>query len=437
MMMSRGGRWRAGFVLILSALTLGGCWGYNEVNDLAFITVAALDRNPAGRYLWTVAIPVPELVLPASVGGGGAGGPGMSRNTLFRSAPGQTPRMAAESLDRSVPREVRWSFTDHILIGEPAARSGLRPLLEMISRSYRVERKASLYVVRGEAGSLLELLQPALDRSLARSFDALGRKNRPGTIRVVDGNTVLRWLDTPGIDPFLPVVATGRTRDTINPVPAGLALFARDRLVGFLPPPLDEGLLMARGEAHPFTLAVPCPEAAGEGGGSQGTAGPETSGQATDGQGSASGSAGGETQGGAGGEAQDVPVQPVVSLRIDRNEARIQVVETGPPPRVAVEVKLEGTLLEWQCPGGRVDRTRAMAVRRAVARQAQRQIRAALEQAAALGADPAGFGTALYRQDPAAWRALQAGWRRELRQLRPAVRVKFHLRSYDLTVSAP
>lgn len=414
-------RLRAGFVLILSALLLGGCWGYNEVNDLAFVAVAALDRRPEGGYRWTVAVPVPELVLPASVGGGGAGtAGGVTRTNLFRSATGPAPRAAAQALDAAIPREVRWSFADHILVGEAVARTGLLPLLEMISRGYRVERRASLYVVRGEAGELLTQLQPALDRSLARSFDALTRKNRPGTLRGVDGNTVLRWLDTPGTDPFLPVVTSAQASGAVSPAPGGIALFRRDRLAGFLSPPLDNGLLMARGEAHPFTMVVACPAGTGAA-------------RAAAGTGRGAGAA-------------------VVSLQVDRNKARIRVVGSGTAagvagapaspgggamPRLQLQVDLAGVVLEWQCPDGRVDLARVRAVGQAAAQQARAQIRAALERSASLGVDPVGFGAALYRQDPRAWRAVQTQWRQRLRDLRPEVVVTFHVRGYQLTASAP
>ncbi|QBS36646.1 spore gernimation protein GerC [Thermaerobacter sp. FW80] len=432
----------AGFVLVLSALALTGCWGYSEVNDLAFVTVAALDRAPSGGYRWTVAVPVPELVLPASLGGAGAGAAGAAtRTNLFRSAVGPGPQAAAQALDDRIPREVRWSFADHILVGEAAARSGLRPLLEMISRGYRVERRASLYVVRGEAGAMLLQLRPSLDRAVARSFDAVTRKNRPGTIRGVDGNTVLRWLDTPGTDPFLPVVTTAGEGSSGSPAPAGIALFRGDRLVGFLPPPLHHGLLMARGEAHPFTLVVPCPgeTATAPGGGGSG-----------------------DRTGGTG-----------VSLQVDHDEARVRVI--GPTavadgaggagasgadgaagaaaagsrangakalsgaamPGVRLEVDLAGVVLEWQCRDPQVDRRRIQAVAQAAARQTRGWIEAALARAAALGVDPVGFGAALHRQDPATWRTIRTQWRTWVRDLRPELTVTFHVRGQQLTVSAP
>lgn len=435
-------RLRAGFVLVLSALALTGCWGYSEVNDLAFVTVAALDRAPSGGYRWTVAVPVPELVLPASLGGAGAGAAGAAtRTNLFRSAVGPGPQAAAQALDDRIPREVRWSFADHILVGEAAARSGLRPLLEMISRGYRVERRASLYVVRGEAGAMLLQLRPSLDRAVTRSFDAVTRKNRPGTIRGVDGNTVLRWLDTPGTDPFLPVVTTTGEGSSVSPAAAGIALFRGDRLVGFLPPPLHHGLLMARGEAHPFTLVVPCPgetaTAPGGGGSGDRTGGTGVSLQVDQdearvrviGPTAAANGAGGAGASGAGGVAG--------SAAAGSGANGIEALSGATMPGVRLEVDLAGVVLEWQCRDPQVDRRRIQAVAQAAVRQTRGWIEAALARAAALGVDPVGLGAALHRQDPATWRTIRTQWRAWVRDLRPELTVTFHVRGQQLTVSAP
>lgn len=377
--------------MLIAGFLLAGCWSQSEVNDIALITVAALDRTPEGQYRWSVVVPSPEEVTPPPLSGGGVN-PSRAAGYV-RIGSGPSPVMAAEALELAIPREVRWSHADHILVGEGAARSGLHPLLEFASRRYRIERQSQLYVTRGEASRVLERFHPALERSLARTFDARSRR-RPGAVRPVDVNTFLRWLGSPGMDPYLPVLkALSQPGGVVIPAPGSVALFRKDRLAGFLEEPADRGLLFMRGEIPPFTLAVSCPEA------------------------------------GASDEA-------TVALRIEKTTSRVRTVDDGQGPRAWVRITAEADVFQWRCPDDphpdSVDR-----VARAAAAEIRREAQLALKAIRELGVDPVGFGNALYRTNPRAWRAVSDRWPSVLAELPVTLDVRLRVRSYQMTTSPP
>lgn len=380
-------------LLAVAATLVAGCWNYKEVNDLALVTTAALDRTERGAYRWTAAIPIAERVLPASIGG--ATGGGEPRTSLIRTGEGPSPQVAADALELAVEREVRWSFADHLLVGEDAARHGLLPLLEMISRRYQIERRTALYLTRGPAGALLAQFQPSLDRSYARAFDELGRMTRPGTLRPVDANTVMRWLNTPGLDPFLPVVTVLRAGENQgNVVPAGIGLFQADRLVTFLEPPLDRALLVLRGESPPFPLVLSCLE------------------------------------------GSDHRSPGLVTLRVQRTSSQVRTDAPSGQPKARVSVRLTAVMTEWECLQP-MDLVTVGALQREANRRLHEEIHRALEVFRRHGVDPVGFGAALHRSDPAAWRGVARRWRQELRRLPVEVTVQLTVRSYQLTGERP
>lgn len=377
--------------IVAGGLFLAGCWSQSEVNNLAIITVAALDRTPEGEYRWTVIAPVPEQVTPPPLSGG-SGTPSRTA-TDIRTGSGPTPVMAAEELEVAIPREVRWTHADHILIGEQAARAGLRPVLEFASRRYQIERRSALYVTRGEAGMVLDQFHPALERSLARTFDEVSRSRRPGSTPAVDANTFLRSLGTPGLDPHLPVLTVKRQPGAVIPASAGVALFRKDRLAGFLEPPADRGLLLMRGEVPPFTVLVPCP---------------------------------GEQEGG----------KATAAFRVTRAMSRVRAEGGAGGPRGQVRIGLQADVFEWNCKQDLHPESVDEAARQAAA-EIRRETEMALKEIRRLGVDPVGFGAALHRSDPQAWRSIAREWRSMLTRLPVTVDVRFRVRGYQLTESAP
>jgi len=388
--------WRArvtsGLAVLLAGCVLAGCWSQSEVNDVAMLTVVALDRTPEGQYRWSVVVPAPEEVTPPPLSGGG-GSPSRAGGSL-RTATGPSPVIAAEALETVIPREVRWSHADHILVGEETARSGLRRVLDFASRRYQIERRSHLYVTRGEASKVLDRFHPALERSLARSFDNISRRLRPGTVIPVDVNTFLRWLGTPGLDPHLPVVKpVTQPRGTVIPEPSGIALFRGDRLVGFVEPPADRGLLFLRGEMPPFTLQAPCPD------------------------GSASREA-------------------TVALQVYKTRSRVQTSDDGHGPQARVRIAAEADVFEWRCREGPNPESAAR-VARAAAAEIRREAQLALKVIRDLGVDPVGFGNTLHRTNPQAWHGVEDRWPELLADLPITLDVRFKLRSYGMTNRAP
>lgn len=355
-------------LLLATALLFAGCPAPREVDRLAFVTVAAFDRTPAGEVRWTVEIPRPSAMATAAAGAGGDGGrgPAGGRPVVIHEGTGPSLSEAERQLAQRVTRELFWAHANYLLVGEAAARAGLAPLFEFATRRFQVRRTALLFVTPDDAGSALRRLKPALDRTVGSALRSTVRAARPRAFKEVDVNTAVRRLAAPGIDPYLPVVApSGDASGETVPVLAGTALFKADRLVAFLAGRPEQGLYWMRGEIRSLLLTVPCP-------------GPAS-----------------------------FPGTAAIRVRSSSASVRVRALPEG--LRAAVRISAEGEVEEWGC------RTpTSSATLRAVERRAAGRVRADAEAALAVmraaGVDPVGFGAALHRSDPERWATLEARW---------------------------
>lgn len=375
-------------LLLLAGLLLSGCWSHSEPEQLAPIDVAAYDVLPSGEVRWTVEMPRAVETGAAAIRQGGAGG----RPAVLAQGTGATPSEAEQQLARLVGRQLFWSHTDFFLIGEQAAQQGIGPLLDFLSRRYRVRRNSLLFVARGPAADLLTRVDPGLEETAADLLRNLTRAVRPLGIRAVDANSFLRRRDEPGVDPVTPALAARPAERGVVPAPAGLAAFRGDRLAAILPEDAAMGVYWLRGEVGTVDMSLPCPGPAPEG--------------------------------------------RRMAVRVFRAGSRVSVAPGALSATVRFRVTAAGELLEWDC-GRAITMDVVAAIEQAVADHIRQQALRALDLARAHGVDPVGLGLHLYRRDPGLWAALGGDGSRPLPGLTPEVTVQFVLRGTGLLIAPP
>lgn len=143
----------AGLVVLL-ALLLSACWDYRDIELRAFLMSIGIDYDPAaqeGPYTATVEIPHPKGAQESADGGGG------SSPKLVIQNHGETLTTAFYSLPRLIDRLPMWEQLVNILISEEVAKQGIDPLVDLFMRSVRLNSRARLYIVDGNAAELIAL----------------------------------------------------------------------------------------------------------------------------------------------------------------------------------------------------------------------------------------------------------------------------------------
>ncbi|NMA96401.1 MAG: hypothetical protein GX974_10210, partial [Clostridiales bacterium] len=142
-------------LLIISSLVfLNGCnfGAYfierREIRDLEFMRVMGIDKSLEEPD----SIEITLLYLPDSGSGGGngeGGGDKESGNVRTIRSKGLTVFEAIRDAEMYSEKHMHISHVHATLIGEEAAKEGLIPYIDFISRGFRMRLKQNIYIIKG------------------------------------------------------------------------------------------------------------------------------------------------------------------------------------------------------------------------------------------------------------------------------------------------
>lgn len=384
-----GGAVRIVVIPLLACVLLAGCWDRREPEELAHALVAGFDVDDEGLY--EAIVQFPNTVIAAGGadggdrGGAGGGGGGMRQRPFWtHSAKGRTPFEAVRNLSPTTTRLTVLSHVGLFLISEKLARHGIGAVVDFMKREPQVRLSAHAVIVDGDIKRLLDAEFP-LEISPAEGLVRLIRLVRSERTITVDGSLVQKIVELarPGEEMTLSrieVLEIGdskmsgqgqgtSTRSSLKP-PAkvsGGAAFRGDKMVGWLDTRETRGWnwVLGKGQRGPVLLQAP------------------------------------------GGEG-------LVTIDLLGSKSVIEPVVDGTEIRMRVKVKVYGHIedLTESRSNARLPDLRDPEVITSLRRRLSQVIRNDMEisiaKAQELGADIFGFGNAVYRKHPKAWKELAA-----------------------------
>jgi len=240
---------------------LSGCWDRREINDIAFVLGTALDRE-GDMYRTTLQIALPGQMSGTKGGGGGTTG---RKNWIMVSSVAETPKFAVYKEQQMMSRLVDLSHRRVFIIGEEAAREGIRGFLDTMARERENRLTTLMLVAKGRADKVLntETTLELVPAEAIREQTIMSQRNPPSL------KDLAIMLYDIGRDPMLPCVSIAEmtSLEENNPQKAirldKLAVFRGDRLIGIVEGDLREGLLLASGNNKDIMVMVPPPEGEG------------------------------------------------------------------------------------------------------------------------------------------------------------------------------
>ena len=257
------------FTALLSALLLTGCWGLQDISELALVLAVGVDRNEEeGLVRVTV-----QIARPAPGGSGqGEGLSGSANPVRVASAEAPTIFEAIRVLAGSASRRLMWAHNQVILIGQAQAEHGILEVVDFFTRNPQLRYRTLIALVPGEA-------QPLLAESTGlESLPGIGIEKNfryarlVGVARRVDIKEFAAAALSDDRSPVLPVIRlvprlvpsnTSEKNQAEEAEITGMAVFRGGRLATVLDRSASRGLLLAEGELGRVVVSVPCP--AGEG----------------------------------------------------------------------------------------------------------------------------------------------------------------------------
>jgi spore germination protein KC len=233
--------------------TLSGCWDRVELQDLAIITAAAIDRLEDGKTRISV-----QLFIPRAITSGQTGEDPSLPSTFVREGTGDNLANAISMLQINVPRRLFWGQCKMYIFGNKLAKKGIRNEIDYLARHPGPRGSSLLYVSEGEAKEILTLVPP-LERYSGEALrkltqDELGMIT---TLRDVDMGLMgeSESVSMPYIKKLISKEYARKLYETI-PVIDGTAVFHKDKMIGTLNMKETRGLLWLKDKVKRSTISI-------------------------------------------------------------------------------------------------------------------------------------------------------------------------------------
>jgi spore germination protein KC len=233
------------------AALLTGCWDRKEVNDLALVTAAGLDKKKDNRYELSI-----QIFIPRETGNGQknistGGGKDSGGQTTVRTVEGATIAEAMSLMQESESRRIFWGHDEVFVIGEKLAREGIRKHIDFLIRHPQVRENAYVFVSKNVQDVLS--YSPKVERSSAEVLRELAKSQIQMRVSLKDLNRMLSG-DTGAA--ALPWVDFKSQMQIKKPYIYGTAIFKKDRMTGTIDDNITRGVLWVRDEMKSAVVTV-------------------------------------------------------------------------------------------------------------------------------------------------------------------------------------
>lgn len=215
---------------------LSGCSGgsiytnYREVEQLMVIQTMGFDRSPDG------------ITLSVSTGNSG-GGTSTDTTTARMSAAAKTISLAQDTLrNYSASEELFFAHTSYIAIGEDAAKAGLSPYLDYISRSVSLREGTPIFIIVGSDAKKLVLGAGGKEYDATNVLKSLERNIKlRGDLQIFSAADISASINRRDSCLVTAIkcakakdVIKGAADDELTAIPEGYAVIKGGKMVGLL-----------------------------------------------------------------------------------------------------------------------------------------------------------------------------------------------------------
>ncbi|GBF76159.1 hypothetical protein PA598K_04607 [Paenibacillus sp. 598K] len=385
-------RWLPLLLPCAALLLLCGCWNRVEMNEIGIVSATAVDWID---NKWVVSY---QLVIPQAISSQSGSSPRGEAPVNVFSTEGSSMRKAIGEASKEMSRKLYFSHNQIVVVSESAARKGISTILEIYMRNADARETVSMFITKGRAREMLEQLLP-IEKIPGNAIQRL-IENEAKTNSLYPDMTIYRVL----LDLLGPEQATGipelmiaGSRQPLNSMEAlkrtsnrakirlgELAIISGDQLKGWLSQTDAAGLVWLSDNVNQMTISFDC-----------------------------SGSA----------QEENTSAARVAHASVARKP------ELMPDGRIKmrVEVKANGTLLEYACNDKKIAPMMLQKMEWQIAEEIKGDMELSWKALQRLKTDIVGFGTMVYRHYPKRWKSIQKEWNENLEDVVLDVQVKFNL----------
>ncbi|MEJ9228378.1 Ger(x)C family spore germination protein [Peribacillus butanolivorans] len=380
-------------MLIVFLLFTTGCWNRRELNELAITLAIGLDSTKDGQYLVTAQVVNPGE-LPTGKGGGGSGG----SPTIIYQAKGKTVFEAFRKMTKESPRKIYPSHLRILVIGESLAKKGIGKPLDLLSRDWELRSDFYIVVAKGMKAEEILKVPTSLEKIPANQmFEALEVSATAwSATSFIQLDDLIADIVSAGKQPVLTGIQadikgdeeTSLSKQNVEKIdpPARLkfdklAVFNDDKLVGWLNENQSKTYSVITNKEKSTVVNLTCPK---------------------------------------GGKA-------VYEVKKSNTEMKGKI-KNG-KPEIDLNISAEGTLGEVEC---HIDLTKTKTIEKLekiYEKDAKKFFMNSIKQVQKnQKVDIFGFGEAIHRADPEAWKKLKKDWDKHFEHVPVNIKVQGKIR---------
>ncbi|WP_044642215.1 Ger(x)C family spore germination protein [Risungbinella massiliensis] len=373
-------------ILLLLFMTTG-CWSKKELNELAIMSGVGIDKTEDGEFQLTA-----QVILPSEIAtqtGGGNRTP-----VVIYKETGKTIFETVRKLTKYSPRKLYWSHLRVIVFGEALAKEGIAKAIDFISRDHEMRTDFYLLVAKGTSAEQILKVQTPLEKipgmKVYKSLETSEKVWAPTKGTNLD--ELISNLSGEGRNPVLTgVLLKGdpsqgmelsnveRTDPSAKIQLDELAVFKKDRLVGYLNEEESKGYNYIEGNVKSTIVNVPCNSG-------------------------------------------------IAAIEIIRTDTKVKGKYNNGKPSIQIETKLQGNVGEVECDLEFTNPKIMSELETKVKQDIQEKMEVAVKKTQTeFQSDIFGFGDKIEQADPKAWKNLQKKWEKEFPDLDVQIKVTAEL----------
>lgn len=371
-------------LIILMMVT--GCWNRIELNELAVSVAMGMDKK-GDQILISH-----QIVNPGAITTKGGASTSAAPVALFKET-GRTVQEADRKMTTKSTRKIYLGQLKILIIGEELAKEGMGEVLDHISRDHNFRNDFSVVVARGtKAENILKIYTPIEQIPASKMQGSLETSSKAwGATGAIEMDQFMSDLISKGKEAVLTGIKvsgnqelgkSNQNLEEIEPLAklqfTGLAVFKKDKLVGWLNEEESKGYNYTQGEIKSTPVVFPCP---------QGTKN--------------------------------------INIEILRTHEDTKFKAENGKPRMDVNIRVEGNVSEAQCDIDLSNTKMIYKLEKLTEKKIKRSITAALKAAQKkFKSDIFGFGDVINRTNPRYWEKVQGNWDKDFQDLQVNVEVK-------------
>lgn len=240
-------------VIVAMLFALSGCWGAKDLTEYSILTALGVDKEQDGKITFSVQIIKPSS---AKANGGGGGGGGDQKSFEVMSNTEETIFATIRGMLKKLDKKIYHSPAPVIVVGESFAKEGIGDIVDYVLRDHETQYKVLFVVAKGTtARKILEQKYELSKVSGSYIADTLKSYESNAFTQEKMLLDVAKDLVAEGKEATLPTISI--VEDTTET--QGLAVFLKDKLVGYMDKYETRGYMFASGDVESTIVEVDNP----------------------------------------------------------------------------------------------------------------------------------------------------------------------------------